>query len=175
MEPIQFVFLLGAVIILFAAMMVVTRRNMVHAALFLILALCGVAMIFVLLEAYYWAVIQIVVYVGAISILVLMAVMVTRDVTGKHGEAFNQNAGWGAVLAVVVIATLTLALSFWPEFESLAPEAMIDNAVIEKLGIEFVAAEGYLLPTMTASILLLGAFLGALKLAFTAEQNKEDK
>ena len=52
MEPIQILFLIGAALILGSAVMVVTRRNLIHAALFLILALSGVAMIFVLLEAF---------------------------------------------------------------------------------------------------------------------------
>ena len=54
MEPIQIVFLIGAGLVLGSAVMVVTRRNLIHAALFLILTLSGVAMIFVLLEAFYW-------------------------------------------------------------------------------------------------------------------------
>ena len=168
------VFGIAALVTLGSALMVVTRRNMVHAALYLILALSGVTMIFVMLEAYYWAVIQVVVYIGAIAIMAIMAIMHTRDVTGKETEPLNNNKVLGVVLSLVVAATLIMALNFWPEFGRMAPDAMIDNVVIEELGIAFVSSDAYVLPTITASILLLGAFLGALKLAFLADDNKEE-
>ena len=167
------VFGIAALIILGSAVMMVTRRNLVHAALFLMLAFLGVAMVFVMLEAYYWAVIQVVVYIGAIAILVIMTVMVTRDVTGKESEPFNKNMGWAGVLAAAVVAVLVMAFWFWPEFGRTAPEAMIGQDAIVELGVQFVSAEGYVLPTMTASLLLLGAFFGALRLAFTGEQKEE--
>ncbi|HKJ26574.1 MAG TPA: NADH-quinone oxidoreductase subunit J, partial [Anaerolineales bacterium] len=136
MEPMQFVFLFGAALIVISALMVVTRRNLVHAALFLIVTLAGVAMIFVLLEAYYWAVIQVVVYIGAIAIMIIMVVMVTRDVTGKHDEPFNKNAALAGVAAALVVISLALSLSFWPKFESQAQAAQIGEGVIQELGVQ---------------------------------------
>lgn len=175
MEPIQVIFLIGAALTLFSAVMVVTRRNLVHAALFLILALAGVTIIFVLLEAYYWAVIQVVVYIGAIAIMIIMAVMVTRDVTGKHGVPFNKNVFWGILLALLVTGSLALSLTFWPKFNAEPQAAMIDENVIAELGHQFFAGDGFLLPTIVASVLLLAALIGAIKIAFPVEQEKEEE
>ena len=134
MEPIQIVFLIGAALVLGSAVMVVTRRNLIHAALFLILALFGVAMIFVLLEAFYWAVIQVVVYIGAIAILIIMAIMVTRDITGETVKPFNRSLFWAAGLSVLAAGTLIWALSYWPAMEALAPAADTGEIVVEQLG-----------------------------------------
>jgi NADH-quinone oxidoreductase subunit J len=175
MEPIQFVFLFGAALTLYAAVMVVTRRNLVHASLFLVLALAGVAMIFVLLEAYYWAVIQVAVYIGAIAIMIIMAVMVTRDVTGAHVKTFNKNVLWGLVLALLVAGTLIWALSFWPEFGAEAQQASIGEETIQELGFQLFAGDGFVLPTIVASVLLLAALIGAIKVAFPIQQEKEEK
>jgi len=175
MEPIQVVFLFGAALTLFAAVMVVTRRNLVHASLFLILSLAGVAMIFVMLEAYYWAVIQVAVYIGAIAIMIIMAVMVTRDVTGAHDKTFNKNFLWGLVLALLVAGTLIWALSFWPEFNSQAQQANIGEDTIRELGFQLFAGEGFVLPTIVASVLLLAALIGAIKVAFPIQQEKEEE
>ena len=173
MEPIQIVFLIGAALTLFSAVMVVTRRNLVHAALYLILALFGVAMIFVLLQAYYWAVIQVIVYIGAIAILIIMAIMITRDVTGEEVPAFNKNVFFAALLAVLMIASMLMSLSLWPQFTADAPQAEVGEAVIQQLGVQLFSADGYLMPTLLASILLLAAFVGAIRLAFPIKQEEE--
>lgn len=173
MEPIQFVFLIGAGLVLGSAVMVVTRRNLIHAALFLILALSGVAMIFVLLEAFYWAVIQVVVYIGAIAILVIMAIMVTRHVTGETVKAFNKAAVWAAGLSVLAAGSLIWALSYWPAINTFAPEADTGEVVVQQLGLALFSAEGYLIPTIIASVLLLAALIAAIKTAFPISQEEE--
>ena len=173
MEPIQIVFLIGAALVLGSAVMVVTRRNLIHAALFLILALSGVAMIFVLLEAYYWAVIQVVVYIGAIAILIIMAIMVTREVTGESVKPFNKAVVWAAFLSVIASGSLIWALSYWPAFNLTAPEADTGEAVVRQLGVDLFSAEGYLIPTIIASVLLLAAMIAAIKTAFPISQEEE--
>ena len=173
MEPIQIVFLIGAALVLGSAVMVVTQRNLIHAALFLILALTGVAMIFVLLEAYYWAVIQVVVYIGAIAILIIMAIMVTRNVTGENVKRFNKNAVWAAALGVLASGSLIWALSYWPAFDAQAPQADTGEVVVQQLGLGLFSAEGYLIPTIIASVLLLAALIAAIKTAFPISQEEE--
>ena len=78
MDATQFIFIVTAALIVASAVMVVTTRNLVHAALWLIAALFGVAVIFILLEAGFLAVVQVVVYIGAIAIMFIFAVMLTR-------------------------------------------------------------------------------------------------
>ena len=74
----QIIFLVTSLVILAASVLVVTTPKMIHAALWLILALAGVAVIFVLLQAPFFAVVQAIVYIGAIAVLFIFAVMLTR-------------------------------------------------------------------------------------------------
>jgi NADH-quinone oxidoreductase subunit J len=78
MTPIQIVFLLVAAATLISAVMVVSARRIMHAALWLVLSLLGVAIIFVTLETSFFAVVQVIVYIGAIATLIIFAVMLTR-------------------------------------------------------------------------------------------------
>ncbi len=173
MEPIQIVFLIGAALTLVSAVMVVTRSNLIHAALFLIVTLFGVAMIFVLLEAFYWAVIQVVVYIGAIAIMIIMAIMVTRDVTGEEIKTFNRNLIWAVLVAAMVIATLVWSLSFWGAFAAEAQQSVDSQAVLAELGFQFFSEQGYLLASVLASVLLLAALIAAIKVAFPIKQEEE--
>lgn len=174
MEPIQVFFLIGAALVLFSAVMVVTRSNLIHAALYLILTLFGVAVIFVLLEAFYWAVIQVVVYIGAIAIMIIMVIMVTRDVTGKEYKPFNKNFGLAGLVGLLVVSTLVFALSLWPKFEMQTLQPVDSQAVISDLGVQFFSGQGYLVPTLVASVLLLAALIAAIKIAFPIKQEEED-
>lgn len=78
----QLAFLVLGVLILVSALMVVTVRNLVHAALFLILCFAGVAGLYVLLQAEFLAVAQVLIYIGAITVLILFGIMLTRKITG---------------------------------------------------------------------------------------------
>jgi len=175
MEPIQVVFLIGAALVLFSAVMVVTRSNLIHAALFLIVTLFGVAMIFVLLEAFYWAVIQVVVYIGAIAIMIIMAIMVTRDVTGETHKSFNKNVVWAGLLGLLSVGTLVWSLSQWPQFSAESQLSPVDSQlVIEELGAKFFSGDGFLIPSILASVLLLAALIAAIRIAFPIKQEEEE-
>ena len=167
MTPLEVIFWIVSAVILISALMMVTRRNLVHAALFLVLTLFGVAVFYVLLEASFLAVVQVLVYIGAIAILMIFAVMLTRQVTNT-GELFNKNYGWAILLSILVFVGIYLSLSVWPAFGAIAPEADTASA-IEKLGTAFFVEEDgspvYLLATMTASVLLLVPLVGAIFIA----------
>ena len=171
MTPLEVIFWIASAVILISAIMMVTRRNLVHAALFLIVTLFGVAVYYVLLEASFLAVVQILVYIGAIAILVIFAVMLTRQVTNP-GQLFNKHASLALVMSILVFIGLYLALSVWPEFSAVAPEADT-AAAISNLGTAFFVEEDgkpvYLLATMTASVLLLIPLVGAI---FVARQKE---
>lgn len=175
MEPIQVVFLIGAALVLVSAVMVVTRRNLIHAALSFIVSLFGIAMIFVLLESYYWAVIQVVVYIGAIAIMIIMAIMVTRNVTGETVDPFNKNLAAAVLAAVLSAVALIWSLSGWPAFDAQAQTAETGEAVVRDLGVQLFSPEGYLIPTIVASVLLLAALIAAIKIAFPPQQEEEQK
>ncbi|MER3468596.1 MAG: NADH-quinone oxidoreductase subunit J, partial [Thermoflexus sp.] len=86
MTPLQGMFLLFALLTLGAGLMTVLSRHLFHAVLYLILSLVGVAGLFVLLEAEFLAGVQVLIYIGAISILIIFAVMLTRRLMTETRE-----------------------------------------------------------------------------------------
>ena len=92
----QILFVVCAAVVLGGALLVVTTRNLFHAAIFLIMSFFGVAGFYVLLEAGFFAVAQILVYIGAISILVIFSVMLTRGM-----QAMVPRNSQAAIAAVV--------------------------------------------------------------------------
>ena len=115
------------------------------------------------------------VYIGAIAILIIMAIMVTRDVTGETVEAFNKNLVLAALMAILAAGSLIWSLSGWQAFGAQAPAADTGEVVVQALGEQLFSPQGYLLPTLLASVLLLGALIAALKIAFPIKQEEEQK
>src|SRR5258708_6497209 len=111
MTPLQFIFLVTGAAILIAAFMVVVARNLVHAALWLIVSLFGVAVLFVLLEAEFLAAVQVVLYIGAIAILIIFAIMLTRRVMQDTGPQTNRQWWLGALIALALFGALLWAFS----------------------------------------------------------------
>jgi NADH-quinone oxidoreductase subunit J len=140
-----------------AAIAVVTTRNILHSAFYLILAFVGVAAIYVMLEAPFIAVVQVLVYIGAIAILIVFAIMLTRRLMSKEME--QQNTQWipsalGAAVLFLVLGWIVYSTS-WPVQESVAPADPISL-----LGQELLTT--YLVPFEIASVLLLAALVGAI-------------
>ena len=98
------IFLLLSVVVLGSALFVVTTRNLFHAALMLILSFFGVAGLYVLLESGFFAVAQVLVYIGAIAILFIFAVMLTRGMVSM--PRMNAQARLAAVVAVVLFVAI---------------------------------------------------------------------
>ena len=171
MTPIQAVFVFSAALILWAAFMMVTRQNLVHGALYLVVSLFGVAIIFVLLEAGFLAVIQVLIYIGAIAILMIFAVMLTRgDVIEE--QSVNRSYGWAALVAALFCFGLIILVGQWPAVNSLAPTISAARDTVAELGQALVAPEGYVIPFEVASVLLLAALIGALVVASPQKKNK---
>jgi NADH-quinone oxidoreductase subunit J len=166
MTPLQIVFLLAAAFTLVSALLVVTRPNLVHASLWLIAALAGVAILFVLLEAGFLAAVQVVIYIGAIAILIIFAVMLTRGVMSDAGPGVNRN-WWGAALsAVLLFGGIVALLSQVPAAASRLPAPLGDaDALLEDLGRSLVDVDRYVLPFEVASVLLLAALIGSIVIA----------
>ena len=163
MTPLHIVFLVVAAITLASAVMVVSARRMMHAALWLILTLMGVAIIFVTLETGFFAIVQVVIYVGAIAILIIFAVMLTRREQQERGQLLNRGFWLAIILALGSAGGIIGALSGWQMFSSgrmvLAPEN-VDNVVA--IGQAFVSPDAYVIPFEVASVLLIGALIGAI-------------
>lgn len=162
----QILFILIAAATLGAGLMVVTVRNMIHAALWLIASLLGIAIFFVFLGAGFLAVAQVVIYIGAIAILTIFAIMLTRNVAIDPGRQLNQNWIWAAVFAVVLFAGLAWMLSQWAGVNQTAAQLPPNLDTLRLLGVALVAPTGFVLPFELASILLLAALIGAIVLAW---------
>ncbi|HEY0602969.1 MAG TPA: NADH-quinone oxidoreductase subunit J [Herpetosiphonaceae bacterium] len=111
-------------LILFSGLMVVTVKNIIHAALWLIASFAGVAAFYFLLEAPFIGVVQILVYTGAISILVLFAIMLTRQVTGEGTRQLFER-WWVAAVVAVGLFALVIVPGVW------SPELPVTQALTE--------------------------------------------
>jgi len=109
------VFWLLAALILLAALMVVTVKNIIHAALWLISSFAGVAALYFLLEAPFIGVVQILVYTGAISILILFAIMLTRQVTGERTRQLFSRWWVAGILAIMLFGGVMVPSIWSPE------------------------------------------------------------
>lgn len=160
MELTQATFFLIAGGIVATAVGVVTLRNIFHAALLLIACFGGVAALYVLLEAPFLAGVQVLIYIGAISVLILFGIMLTERVMQPEQTARNEQ--WWLVL--IVMALLASALAFllasapWP----ISDQPLVPDQ-IAGLGVDFLTT--YVLPFEVASLLLLMALLGAVIIA----------
>jgi NADH-quinone oxidoreductase subunit J len=162
----QIIFLFVALFTLGSGLMVVTTRNLVHAALWLVSTLFGVAVTFALLHASFLAVVQVVVYIGAIAILFIFAVMLTRKDMRDQGP--QHNPGWwaGALIAVLIFAGLFALLQGWNGLSKTAAEFPAGFDAISELGNALVSPDAYVLPFEVASVLLVAALVGAVYVAF---------
>jgi NADH-quinone oxidoreductase subunit J len=142
-----------------SALLTVTSKNLVHAALFLAVTLSGIAGVFLVLAADFVALVQLVVYVGAVAVLFLFGLMLTRAPIGREALD-NQNRG----MAIAVSGTLFVVLSalIIGAFAGEGPAEVAGPRVYE-IGIATFAQ--WVLPFELLSMLLLAALIGAIVLA----------
>ncbi|MEN6408870.1 MAG: NADH-quinone oxidoreductase subunit J [Anaerolineaceae bacterium] len=164
MSSMQIIFLFVAAVVLAAAVMVVSTRKMLHSAVWLILALFGVAILFALMQANFFAVVQVVIYIGAIAILVIFAIMMTSHVMEDVGPQVNRRWWLGILAALAVFGGLVTLLSSWKGFTTALP-ALPQLNITAELGKALVSPDGYLVPFEVSSILLLAALIGSIFVA----------
>jgi NADH-quinone oxidoreductase subunit J len=166
MTAAHLIFLITAALTLGAAIFVVTARNLVHAALALIATFFGVAIVFVLLQAGFLATVQVVLYIGAIAILIIFAIMLTRRVMQDTGPQTNRQWWLAAIIGAALFGALLLSLRSVPLLQGVTtPAQAIPPDTIERLGFAFVDPNQYLLPFELASVLLLVALVGSIVIA----------
>ena len=105
MTILQVMFIVISLITLAGGLYTVLARNLFHAALGLIVSLAGVAALYALLEASFLAAAQVLIYIGAIAILIIFAVMLTRGVMGKFPRV-NDQWRYAILVALVLLACL---------------------------------------------------------------------
>lgn len=155
------VFWLLAPVIIASAIMVVTLKNIFHCALALVACLFTVAGIYVMLNAEFLAAAQVLIYVGAVSVLMIFAIMLTGKLASKEIVQTNKNALVAFIMCLAFVFTmveLARSTTVWEAATKALPE---DN--IMALGQALLTE--YMLPFEVVSILMLAALIGAVSLA----------
>jgi NADH-quinone oxidoreductase subunit J len=171
----QIVFLLTGAIILLAAIMVVSTRKLLHAALWLVVVLFGVAVLYAILNAGFLAVVQVVVYIGAIAILFIFAVMLTRRELRDQGQQTRGNWWIPALLGVLILAGLVFLIVGVPGVERMPAVLPQSFDGVRELGTALVSPDAFVLPFEVASVLLLAALVGAVYLGTAVKKEEEPK
>jgi len=162
MEILEFMaragFYLTLVITLVAAVLVVTLRNLFHAALALVLALLGIAAAYLSLKAEFMAIIQVLLYVGAIMVLVIYAIMLTHNLTDRTVRQSNKQSlpAFIALAFLNILFISAVTKTSW----NISEEAMTAVVNAKTLGVALMTE--YVLPFEISSVVLIVALVGAI-------------
>jgi NADH-quinone oxidoreductase subunit J len=150
-----------AAIMIVGALRVVTSRNVVHAALSLVMVLAGAAAQYLLLAAEFVAVTQVLVYVGAVMVLFLFGVMLTRAKLGRDADLNNRHHRAAIPVALLMLGVMSWVLiAGWEDTK--LPQ---DGAPVNIQDLSDNIFDPYLLPFWALSFVLLAAVIGAIVLA----------
>lgn len=159
-QPVNWIFLVLALGIAAAAINVVVSRNLIHAALSLVGVLGLTAALFLLLSAEFVAWVLVLVYVGAVIVLFLFGIMITRAPMGREVSLDNERRASAAVIALVMFGVLSAAsiLAFGGETIETGERIPTETIAESLLG-------RYLIPFEVVSFVLLAALIGGIVLA----------
>jgi len=155
----QWLFVLLALVIVSAAVLAVTLRNLIHSVLSLIVVFLGTAAVYVGLEAPFIAAVQVLIYVGAIAILLLFALMLVRAKMGQPTPHVTGSWWLGFILASALFVILAAAAF---GIDRPAPPAA-DVPDVAALGTDLLRQ--WVMPFEAASLLLTAAMIGAIAVA----------
>ncbi len=173
-------FYLFSFVLLFAALRVITARNPVHAALYLVLAFFQAAAVWVLLKAEFLAITLVLVYVGAVMVLFLFVVMMLDINVDSMRKGFWKHfplaAGVGVLIALEMAAVLMGNVRVTEEPRMVGPVALMaqtgqDYSNTKMLGVALYT--DYLYPLQVAAVILLVAIIAAI--ALTLRERKDSK
>jgi NADH-quinone oxidoreductase subunit J len=157
---INIVFWFFIVLTVAAAFMVVLSKNLIYSAIALLVTFMGVAAMYVFLWADFMAGTQVMIYIGGILILLLFGIMLTHKITSVRISHTNVQRGLGALIVTAIFIGLVWMINITPWLNIPAQEPL---QTVHDIGILLMT--DYLLPFEIASVLLLGALVGAAFLA----------
>jgi len=159
------IFYVIAFVMLLSAIAVVALKNIFHAALFLVLALFCVAGLYILLSAEFLAAVQVLIYVGAVAILMIFAVMLTSQMTNYNIKQTNEQSLPALLISVcfIIIIIFAIASNLKVGGFPLDPNPQITGSNTEALG--HLLMKDYILPFEVVSVLLLASLIGAIVIA----------
>ncbi|WP_031515374.1 NADH-quinone oxidoreductase subunit J [Desulfofalx alkaliphila] len=160
-----------AAVILGSALMVVVGKHIVHSVLCLVVTFLGTAGVFLILDAKFLAAIQVLVYAGSVSIMIVFGVMLTQRGDMKASNLFNKRT-----LITVPIALLTLVVAGLLAFKSSSKVAVAGGAVPADTvgGIGALLFSNYLIPFELAGVLVLVVMIGAVFLTKEVKANADN-
>jgi NADH-quinone oxidoreductase subunit J len=145
---------------------VVTSRNVVRAALALIVVFAGVAAQFILLAAEFVAITQVLVYIGAIMVLMLFGIMLTRARIGRDVDATNDHWWSGVITALLLVGVMAYALVDYYGDDKMPADRQVNGiAGSNTATVSDSIFSQYLIPFEVVSVLLLAALVGAIVIA----------
>lgn len=160
-EPVNWVFVVIGLAVLVSAFRVVTAKNVVHAALFLVGALAGTAGLFLLLSAEFVAWVLVLVYIGAVIVLFLFGIMITRAPTGLDEGLDSDKKIWPAMLSVAVFVLMA-----WTSIDAFGSTEVITTGAPTSTEIVGESLLGrFLIPFEVVSFVLLAALIGGITIA----------
>ena len=150
------VFWIIASITVISAAFVVLNNQLLYSAVALLITLFGVAGLYVFLWADFIAGVQLIVYIGGILVLIIFGIMLTNRISSVRLSQTNVQQGIGAVVSLWLLILISLVISKtpWLQLEAVEPISTVNN-----IGVLLLTK--YLLPFEAASLLLLGALIGA--------------
>jgi NADH-quinone oxidoreductase subunit J len=153
----QITFWIIAIVGVVSALSVIILKDVFRAALALVLCFISVAGIYITLSADFLAVAQILIYVGAISVLIILAIMMTREV--KTGNLDNRLKVPAFFVAALFLAILIFSMftTSWHLSSDPVPGVTTNNLAVQLFG-----ENGFVLPVEIAAMLLLASILGAI-------------
>lgn len=163
------VFFIFAIIAVASAWGVVTSKNIVHSALFLALSFTGVAVLYILLNAEFLAAAQILVYTGAISIMVIFAVMLTVRGDVRESSPETKKWIWGTGVAGLLFALIALVILTNENWRILPMTTTTTGGTAE---LSALLMQWYMIPFEAAAVLLTIALIGAVILAKGVKEAK---
>jgi len=168
-----FVFYAFAAVLVFAGLRVITTRNPVHAALWLVLSFFSAAGVWLLLQAEFLAIALVLVYVGAVMVLFLFVVMMLDVDVGSLRAGFWRHFPVAAIVGVII--ALEMAAVLLPGFR--LTDAPATSAAAMKLGntklLGIEVYTHYLYPLQIAAVLLLVAIIAAISLTLRARKDSK--
>ena len=153
--------------------MVVSAKNIVHSAFYLASTLLCVAVYFIMLRAQYLAAVQILVYIGAVVVLILFALMLTRTAVGDYTNISSKQTVFAGIVALMLFAALAVVFHIT---NIPGADGNVSGIVIVSIkDFSSILFSKYALPFEVASVLLLAALVGSVVLAIKGKQESEDK
>jgi NADH-quinone oxidoreductase subunit J len=154
-------FTLIALLTVAAAVAAMSLRNLVHCALSLVVTFAGLAALFLQLDAEFVGFAQVLVYIGAVAILIVFAILLTRGTDSSAPAPIATSGGWGISIAIVSLVTMAGALvSSTVMKRGAAPNS---EPTVRAIGDKLMSE--YVLPLEVIGLLLTAALIGAVIIA----------